>query len=798
MAQLTWEALTPIDTSKYLDAIQKAQAQSLAGVEQIGNAYKGYHDNLMKQNTNDMLTALNQAQTPEELAAAQANIAAMQERWGSGYDMDAVRTAVDERPAVLNERASQALKYQQEKALHEAYPQINAAAAKLAGGRKGVTPEMAQQLNALAALGIDASGYIKGLSDVANTDFVTERTYSTGRKDREEDLKIAKEARDQTQRNWQDDFDLREDEINWNRGGQIAAENPRGNTLSFQDGKWVTIANPGISRTQAYGALSGVRGIRNNNPGNIDFRNQKGATLESKNGRFARFSTPEQGLNAMSKQLDLYFTGKSQNVTKPINTIQDIITTWAPPKNKKGQVENNTAAYIASVAKAMGVSPTAKLNLNDPNTKAALMSAMITHENGGNPYTHEQYIAGITGKTGTAGTAAAASNALQIPQSIGAKAVSNYNIAITDLNSKFNLQTTQDQSKTAMGSKGQTIDSWLAAETTTDREGITLFTDYSRKVAKLARNNAKLSNLPMEDQLRVLDAAHAWALAPGGVITDKWLDKRITELATSLIDGKRNEHEQGKKNIFEEQYQAFKQELYAAGIGEISRDAFRLLVSPETAPKPSKEKPNASSASQASQSSKPAAKTGTVDNPFHTEPTPEPASHVATQAFIPFANRGVTTPKPVTSMVPAAVRTPAKPTPKAATTPKASTPKAETKAAKPTKQDVVAYYVKRGEVSNIVPNGIDPRADRQLIREAQAEARKQLAAKKAKQKVDAEAKRAASRAEAARVSREYEAKRNAKQKTNTATHAKPVDLAQLYRTRMQQAKEEEERKRRNK
>lgn len=791
MAQLTWQTISPLDTSKYLDAIQKANAQSLAGVEQIGNAYKGYYDNLKKQNTNDMLTALNQAQTPEELAAAQANIAAMQQRWGTGYDMDAVRTAVDERPTVLNQRASQALKYQQEKALHEALPQINAAAAEVAAGRKGVTPEMAQQLDALAALGIDASGYIKGLSDIANSDFVTERAYNT-----------AEEQRKQTQKNWQADYDFKVDESNWGRADTITKDHPKENTLTYQDGKWVTVSNPGISRMDAYGALSGVRGIRNNNPGNIEFNNQPGASLESKGGRFARFSTPEQGLNAMSKQLDLYFTGKSRNVTKPINTIQDIISTWAPPKNKKGQVENNTAAYIASVSKAMGVSPTAKLNLNDPNTKAALMAAMITHENGGNPYTHEQYIAGITGKTGTA---AAASNAIQIPQSVGATAVSNYSTAITELNNKFNLQTSQDQTKTGMDSKGQTIDSWLISKSTKDREGSTLVTDYSRKVAKLARNNAKLSNLPMEDQLRVLDAAHAWALTPGGVITDKYLDKRITELATSLIDGKKNEHEQAKKNIFETQYQAFVKELNALGMGAISRDAFRLLVSPETAPKPSKQKPNASTASQASQSSKPAAKTGFVDNPFPSDPAPKPAPQAASQAFIPFANLGVTTPKPVTSMVPNAIRTSAKPTPQAAT-PRASTAKAETKAAKPTKQDVVAYYVRRGEVSNVVPDGINPRTDRQLIREAQAEARKQLAAKKAKEKANSEANKAKQRAEAARVSKEYAAIRKAAQKPKTSSQAKTVDMDQLRRAFTQQqslsisnaarkAKEEEERKR---
>ena len=798
MAQITWEAMNPIDTSRYLDAIQKAQAQSIAGVEQIGNAYRGYQDNLKKQNTNDMLTALNQAQNPEQLAAAQANIAAMQQRWGSGYDMDTVRTALDERPTVLNQRAMQAIQYQQAKAQNDAIPMINEAMAGIVNSRQGITPEQQALVSKIAEAGYDTTGIVNTLGNTIVGDFRDNRTYTTGRSDRAEDVQWRKDQAAQAQSNWDYDREFREDESNWNRGGQIAAENPGGSTLSFDGEKWVTVTTPKITRTDAYGALSGVRGIRNNNPGNIDFRNQPGASLESKGGRFARFSTPEQGINAMSKQLDLYFTGKSRNVTKPINTIQDIITTWAPPENEKGEFENDTAAYIAAVAKSMGVSPTAKLNLKDTNTKAALMSAMISHENGGNPYTQQQYLAGITGNTSAA---SAASNAIQIPQASAAKAVSNYNTAITELNNKFNLQTTQDQSKTGMGTKGQTIDSWLISKSTKDREGSTRITAYSSKVAKLARNNAKLSNLPMDDQIRVLDAAHAWTLTPGGVITDKHLNARITNLATSFIDGKKNELAQGKKNIFEAQYQAFVKELNAAGMGAVSRDAFRQLVSPELATQSTKAKPNTSSASQSSNA---AAKSGTVDNPFHSNPTPKPAPQASSQAFIPFAKLGAT---PVTSMTPKASSSPAKPKPQAAT-PKASTPKAETKVAKPSKQDVVAFYVKRGEVGNVVPNGINSRTDRQLIREAQAEAAKQLAAKEAKQKVDAEAQKATAKAEAERVNKEY-AKRKAAQKSNTSSQTKTVDVNQLRKAYANQqalslsnaarkAKEEEERKRKNK
>lgn len=162
MAQLTWDALTPMDTSKYLDAIQKAQAQSVAGVDQIGAAYKGYQDNLKKQNTNDMLTALNQAQNPEELAIAQANIAAMQQRWGTGYDMDAVRTAMDERPSTLMQRQSTEMDFQDKKANRAARPE--ASAIRMAQLKSiGATDEQLAPIKSMDAMGADSSAIAESL-----------------------------------------------------------------------------------------------------------------------------------------------------------------------------------------------------------------------------------------------------------------------------------------------------------------------------------------------------------------------------------------------------------------------------------------------------------------------------------------------------------------------------------------------------------------------------------------------------------------------------------------------------------
>ncbi|RYH77600.1 lytic transglycosylase [Citrobacter freundii] len=123
------------------------------------------------------------------------------------------------------------------------------------------------------------------------------------------------------------------------------------------------------------------RGIRNNNPGNIDFRGQSGATLERPGGRFARFETAYDGLKALSRQLMRYFEGKTTG--KPLQTLNDIISTWAPGN------ENNTGAYIANLSKMMGVAPDAILNLKDPQVMTSLMNGIIHHENGRNPYPGE-------------------------------------------------------------------------------------------------------------------------------------------------------------------------------------------------------------------------------------------------------------------------------------------------------------------------------------------------------------------------------------------------------------------------
>jgi hypothetical protein len=118
-------------------------------------------------------------------------------------------------------------------------------------------------------------------------------------------------------------------------------------------------------------------GLRQNNPGNL--RTGPG-------GSFGSYATPQDGLNALSNQLSLYFTGQSAAAGhKKLQTIRDILSTYAPSN------ENNTGAYIADVAGRLGVSPDAQLNLNDVATKAKLMQAITLHEQGRNPYSDAMY-----------------------------------------------------------------------------------------------------------------------------------------------------------------------------------------------------------------------------------------------------------------------------------------------------------------------------------------------------------------------------------------------------------------------
>jgi hypothetical protein len=116
------------------------------------------------------------------------------------------------------------------------------------------------------------------------------------------------------------------------------------------------------------------RGIRNNNPGNIEagtFARRQGAT--GSDGRFATFDTPEQGIAAAENLLKSY-------ISRDVNTIEKIVSRWAPPS------ENNTESYINQVVKRTGIDRKAPISTSDAGALRKIVNAKIWVENGQNPY----------------------------------------------------------------------------------------------------------------------------------------------------------------------------------------------------------------------------------------------------------------------------------------------------------------------------------------------------------------------------------------------------------------------------
>lgn len=120
------------------------------------------------------------------------------------------------------------------------------------------------------------------------------------------------------------------------------------------------------------GDMSQPRGLRNNNPLNIE----AGAFTKSmpgfkgSDGRFAVFESPDQGIAAADALL-MRYAGDGRN------TPARIIEKWAPAGDG-----NNVSAYAGSVAKALGIGPNDPIPMEDPAARRALIDAMSAVENG--------------------------------------------------------------------------------------------------------------------------------------------------------------------------------------------------------------------------------------------------------------------------------------------------------------------------------------------------------------------------------------------------------------------------------
>ena len=126
-------------------------------------------------------------------------------------------------------------------------------------------------------------------------------------------------------------------------------------------------------------AAQPYRGIRNNNPGNLEAGigwtgvvGSDTTNLQPGQPGFAIFSDSVYGLRALATDLMTKMT------LDGLNTITEIISVYAPPAT------NDTASYISSVAGDAGLDPNVPIPL-DATTLGNLVRAIVNHEEGGGP-----------------------------------------------------------------------------------------------------------------------------------------------------------------------------------------------------------------------------------------------------------------------------------------------------------------------------------------------------------------------------------------------------------------------------
>lgn len=137
------------------------------------------------------------------------------------------------------------------------------------------------------------------------------------------------------------------------------------------------------------------RGYRNKNPGNLNYiadpkrawNGQIGlgdVWLPEGSRRFGAYETHEMGIRALVGQLTVNQTRKGYN------TIRKQITSWAPASDN-----NDTEAYIAAVARRVGIGADAPLDVKRYSHAKPMVQAIIVHECSGQPYSDAQIDAGL-------------------------------------------------------------------------------------------------------------------------------------------------------------------------------------------------------------------------------------------------------------------------------------------------------------------------------------------------------------------------------------------------------------------
>ena len=134
------------------------------------------------------------------------------------------------------------------------------------------------------------------------------------------------------------------------------------------------------------------RGIRNNNPGNIERSRIKWDGMsedQSADSRFVVFDEPMWGIRAIAKILHTYFHHRLAVDGSRIDTVAEITTRWAPSH------ENDVDSYANHIRLRLRVEVGKEIDLDDIDVLSTVVETIILHENGEQPYDNETIMLGI-------------------------------------------------------------------------------------------------------------------------------------------------------------------------------------------------------------------------------------------------------------------------------------------------------------------------------------------------------------------------------------------------------------------
>lgn len=565
MAQLKWDFINPVNYGAANQLYQQGNEQISKAIQGAGQAVTGYGEGIKKQQTDEILNALYQAQNPDQLSGAMANVNALQQQFGRGYDQAAVRKEVDARGQTLNQQALGQIQLTQAQNQQAAFPVMNEAAIA-AGKARGLD---VSGLEKLGALGVDATGQINN----AITGLTQDRDYKTGKEQWEKTYNRGVVVSDR-------DYNLSleaNNRANISTGADVAKNfvTPAvtGMRVNPQTGEFESFTSGGTSFGGAFGSVMG----------NL-FKAESGNNHYQKDGSLTR--SPKGALGVA--QIMPATAAKPGYGMQPIdlrNTTPEQQKAWANEYiNKIAEhhnftLEQGVAAYnagpgaVEKAIKAGGANWLSKLPKETQNYVPKVMGGASAGQQGGG--------GGTTGGGNTSG--AAAPGVGYISQADFANLKGSYATKKAELDSKYSGAESKSAITSSIIGGGPTVEQWKAKQ----EDGVIggLLRGDSQNIYDAAKGNLNFTKLPEELKVKVLDDTSAWLSNKEGWLgsngSTKELKARINNTIRQYTQAKASDYNTQKTAIFDTEYQGIVTKFTAAGSAAPSRQAAMKMLDPE-------------------------------------------------------------------------------------------------------------------------------------------------------------------------------------------------------------------------